>query len=181
MRPEPREREQMKMAKASEADLDMAIDLAAALDDLTHRWCATMPEAAQKLEGDEDSEPFDRDDDEQCGRALRHLLDTVDRGSLFRVVWGMSVVLDPRNRCVDPAADTIEHHPDAVAGLGAKKPRQLEDWHEDDGPALWWRFPVDEPPYCGHPNCDDWPGYHTHWTPLVVPDAPAVAVAAEAA
>lgn len=69
----------------------------------------------------------------------------------------------------------------AVAGLGAKKPRQLEDWHEDDGPALWWRFPVDEPPYCGHPNCDDWPGYHTHWTPLVVPDAPAVAVAAEAA
>ncbi len=67
-----------------------------------------------------------------------------------------------------------------TAGLGAKKPRQLEDWHEDDGPALWWRFPVDEPPYCGHPNCDDWPGYHTHWTPLVVPDAPAVAVAAEA-
>lgn len=59
--------------------------------------------------------------------------------------------------------------------------QRLEDWHEDDGPALWWRFPLNEPPYCGHPNCDDWPGYHTHWTPLVVPDAPAVAVAAEAA
>lgn len=50
--------------------------------------------------------------------------------------------------------------------------RPLDDWHEDMGVVLWWRFPVDEPPYCGHPNCDDWPGYHTHWTPLAIPIAP---------
>jgi ribA/ribD-fused uncharacterized protein len=31
------------------------------------------------------------------------------------VVWGMTVVLDPRNKVVDPDADTIEHHPDAAA------------------------------------------------------------------
>jgi hypothetical protein len=45
-----------------------------------------------------------------------------------------------------------------------------EQWHEDDGPVLWWRFPVVEPPYSGTPNDCDWPGYHTHFTPL--PPAP---------
>lgn len=35
--------------------------------------------------------------------------------------------------------------------------RPLSEWHEDMGPKLWWRFPIDEPPYvgspldCGHP------------------------------
>ena len=140
-----------------------------------------MPEAVERLEGDEDSEPFDRDDDEQCGRALRHLLDTVNRGSLFRVAWGMSVMLDPRNRCVDPDADVIEHHPDAKAGMAARQARPLAEWHEDTGPVLWWTFPVQEPPWSGQPTDDDWPHYHTHWTPLVIPEAPAVAVTAEAA
>ena len=45
-----------------------------------------------------------------------------------------------------------------------------EQYHEDDGPVLWWRFPVVEPPYSGTPNDSDWPGYHTHFTPL--PPAP---------
>ena len=49
----------------------------------------------------------------------------------------------------------------------------LADWHEEVGVVLWWRFPVEEPPYCGSPHYDDWPGYHTHWTPLIVPDEPA--------
>ena len=47
--------------------------------------------------------------------------------------------------------------------------RAAEDWHEDHGPVLWWRPPIDEPPYAGTPLDDDWPGYHTHWTPIVVP------------
>ena len=45
-----------------------------------------------------------------------------------------------------------------------------EQWHEDDGPVLWWRFPIVEPPYSGTPNDCDWPGYHTHYTRL--PPAP---------
>jgi hypothetical protein len=44
--------------------------------------------------------------------------------------------------------------------------RPLDDWHVDDGPVLWWRVPVDEPPYAGTPLDSDWPGYHTHWTPM---------------
>ncbi len=48
----------------------------------------------------------------------------------------------------------------------------LDEWHEDFGPALWWFFPVVEEPYVGTPLDTDWPGYHTHWTRFVVPDAP---------
>jgi hypothetical protein len=50
----------------------------------------------------------------------------------------------------------------------------LKDWHEDDGPVLWWCRPVEEPPYAGTPLDADWPGYHTHWTPIVVPQTFAV-------
>jgi hypothetical protein len=47
-----------------------------------------------------------------------------------------------------------------------------EQWHEDDGPVLWWQLPVmdQEQPWVGTPNDSDWPGYHTHFTPL--PPAP---------
>lgn len=47
--------------------------------------------------------------------------------------------------------------------------RAAETWHDDDGPVLWWRPPVMEPPYAGSPSDDDWPGYHTHWTPIIIP------------
>lgn len=45
----------------------------------------------------------------------------------------------------------------------------LESWHEDMGPVLWWVFPIDEPPYAGTPLDDDWPRYHTHFTPIPIP------------
>lgn len=170
----------MKMAKASEADLNMAMDLAGALDSLSHRWVPSFPQGCGDTDPDADAD-FDRDDDAHCGRALRYLLDLSDRASLMRVVFGAAVMLDPKNQCVDPNADTIEHHPDTKAGQAAKKARPLEDWHEEMGPVLWWRFPVDEAPWCGTPNCDDWPHYHTHFTPLVVPEAPAVGAVTEAA
>ncbi len=34
----------------------------------------------------------------------------------------------------------------------SQTPRPLDEWHEDDGNALWWFFPVEEPPYCGTSN-----------------------------
>ena len=164
----------MKVAKASEADLDVAIQLSGALDGLTRRWAASVPEAIQKCEEGE-TEFFDRDDSEQCQRVLVHLLDLADRASLSRVVFGCAVMLDPRNKCVDPNADTIEHHPDVVAALRSKTANPLDDWCEDFGDVLWWAFPVSEPPWCGRPTDSDWPGCHTHWTPLVVPDQPPLA------
>jgi hypothetical protein len=165
----------MKMAKASEADLNMAMELSEALDNLTRRWGASVPEKVQKSE-EGDTESFDRDDSDQCQRVLGYLLDVADRASLSRVVFGCAVMLDPRNKCVDPNADTIEHHPDVEAALGAKTAKPLSEWHEDIGNVLWWSFPVNEPPWCGQPGDSDWPGYHTHWTPLLIPTAPVVAI-----
>lgn len=73
------------------------------------------------------------------------------------------------------------------------KLRKLDRWHEDDGPVLWWKLPITEPPYVGTPlDMPDtiyvavyvgkdnyqypiqvgggWPGYHTHWTPYEEPE-----------
>ena len=47
--------------------------------------------------------------------------------------------------------------------------RPGEEYHEDMGNVLWWRFPIDEPPYAGMPGDSDWPGYHTHFTPIPIP------------
>lgn len=102
----------MKMAKASDADTNMAMELVNALDMLGQRWAPCMPEAIEKLGDDDESERFDRHEDEQCGRAMRHLLELTERASLSRVIWGAVVMLDPCNKLVDPDTDTIEHHPD---------------------------------------------------------------------
>lgn len=120
----------MKMAKANQADLDMAMELEGALSCLGQRWTPCMPEAIERLEGDREREDFDRDDDAQCGRAMRYLLDLVDRGSLGRVVWGLAVVLDPRNKLVDPEADTIEHHPERRQLAALQRDRERLDWIE---------------------------------------------------
>lgn len=56
--------------------------------------------------------------------------------------------------------------------MGKVIPQHIDMWHEDIGPCLWWKFPVTEPPYSGTPLDDDWPGYHTHFTRVEVPDPP---------
>lgn len=102
----------MKMAKASKSDLEMAAELANALEAITGRWHCVMPEKIAKPEDGEETETFDRDDSEQCRRVVEYLCELADRASLFRVVAGMFVVLDPRNKLLDPDADTLEVHPD---------------------------------------------------------------------
>jgi hypothetical protein len=32
------------------------------------------------------------------------------------------------------------------------KARPISEYHEDMGPVLWWRFPIEEPPYVGTPK-----------------------------
>jgi hypothetical protein len=54
-------------------------------------------------------------------------------------------------------------------GRPAVEPVPVIEWHEDIGDALWWRFPIEEPPYVGSPLDTDWPGHHTHFTLLPVP------------
>jgi hypothetical protein len=102
-----------------------------------------------------------------------------------------------REREREHAEDVREAHKTAQAGWRGHAQRERErlaaatrraeeaeraqpesEWHEDVGPVLWWAFPVQEPPYVGTPLDSDWPGYHTHWTPLAVPTAPAAPGAA---
>lgn len=71
------------------------------------------------------------------------------------------------------------------------KARPLAEYHEDMGDVLWWAFPIDEPPYLGSPldlgqtvevafgvdkimrfNVGGWPGTHTHFTPIELPEQP---------
>jgi hypothetical protein len=40
----------------------------------------------------------------------------------------------------------------------------IDEYHEDKGCVLWWKLPINEPPYVGTESDDDWPGYHTHWS-----------------
>ena len=51
--------------------------------------------------------------------------------------------------------------------LGIARP--IAEWHEDMGFCVWWWWTgtewAGEPAWIGSPNCSDWPGYHTHFTP----------------
>lgn len=51
----------------------------------------------------------------------------------------------------------------------ATKPLPLENWHEDQGDCLWWKFPIEEPPYLGTPLDNDFPNYVTHYTKIILP------------
>lgn len=94
----------MKMAKASEADLKMAIELGQMLEGFERGYFPSDEDA-------ELSDTFNRNDEFECARAMEMILDKLRDGSLFRVVFGMSVLLDPKNEAVDPDCDYLEHHP----------------------------------------------------------------------
>jgi len=88
--------------------------------------------------------------------------------------------------CVYGEAKAKANRKRVVAGDEVVRP--FHEWHEDYGDVLWWKFPVEEPPYVGTPNdlgyqighnhsrdpifVGGWPGYHTHWTTLKVPKDP---------
>jgi hypothetical protein len=114
-----RKDQDMKMAKASEADLNMAIEVCNALEALAGHWGAFMPEKINNATVECDNEPFDIDDHAQCIRVIEYLQQLARSASLMRVVFGMTVLLDPDNKMVDPDADTLDHHPDTVAALAA--------------------------------------------------------------
>lgn len=85
---------------------------------------------------------------------------------------------------------------DYTKGPMMERTRHISEWTEETGPVLWWKFPLNEPPYVGTPldlghtvemlaranNIDKlmrftvggWPGYHTHWTPIPAPISPDV-------
>lgn len=149
----------LRMAKASTADIDAAFELAGILDNLGRGYW-------QGAEGA--STFFDLDNEAHTRFLAERLLKLERRGSLFRVVGGLATLLNPENAIVDPDDDCIALHPRFRA-----QPLPLAEYHEDMGPVIWWRFPVEEPAWIGAPGDSDWPGYHTHFTPHpAIPEAP---------
>lgn len=94
----------MKMAKASEEDIGMTLELLRSLEDLEKGY---LPSG---LSGDEEL-PARYYEEEDGDHVVQHLLSILRKGSAFRVAFGMAVMLDPRNEVVDPDADCLEMHP----------------------------------------------------------------------
>lgn len=86
--------------------------------------------------------------------------------TLKAAVPGPSWVVD---EILKPIIERLETAEEQVKQL--KEARPIDEWHEDIGAVLWWEFPISEPPYCGSPLDSEWPGYHTHWTPIVTPES----------
>ena len=116
----------MKMAKASQADIDMALDMISVFDDIERGY---FPHRFSDQES-ESIEWLDTTNRQQYDRLISNLRGLLNRGSIGRVIMGMAVVCDPNNECIDPDADCIEHHP---------KRQQMESallwtlWHHQGG------------------------------------------------
>lgn len=95
----------VRMAKATQQDIDAAFELSSILDALDRGYYPSR-------ETDEDPPTyFDSDDRDHLQYLHERLTDIASRGSLFRVVGGLSTLLAPENAIVDPDDDCIALHP----------------------------------------------------------------------
>ena len=94
----------VKMAKASQKDIDGAIELYQFLEAMRDGRPAADAVEEFDYEGYGDLVERKADDAEFVLRAH-------ERGGLFRVAWGMQVLLDPENEFVDPNLPHLELHP----------------------------------------------------------------------
>lgn len=99
----------MRMAKASEADMQALLDVVNILEQMAKGW---MPEVEDDTAEDKpDDEHFDANDSEHCKYVVGMLMRADRRGGLFRAAFGLTVLLHPKNELVDPDLDHIEKHP----------------------------------------------------------------------
>lgn len=94
----------MKMAKASQADIDAAIQLHQFLRAMSQGRSA--PEVVDEFGYTGYGDLLDRQ-----AADVEFALRAYENGDLFRVVWGMQTLLDPRNEVVDPSLPHLELHP----------------------------------------------------------------------
>lgn len=109
----------MKMAKASEKDIEAAGDLMSILSDLD---CNYYP--AKIADGEDDPMFFDEEDPKHLRAFYDAVKGTLDRapGWPGRVIGGMCfVILYEKNEIVDPNSDVIELHPRLVRALQAEE------------------------------------------------------------
>lgn len=98
----------MKMAKASEADINMAMTMANILDDIERGY---FPSKLASDPESEESEWLETASCEQYERLIDGLKRVLNLSSIFRVIWGMAVVCDPSNELLDPTSNVLAVHP----------------------------------------------------------------------
>jgi hypothetical protein len=115
----------------------------------------------------------------QSPEDIRRLAVAEERARCAEIVLGMRNQRHAYRRIVgDPKARLPEYHHWALPFIDdvtldeLRRAQPLDQWHEAEGDVLWWKFPVSEPPYVGSPLDTGWPGYHTHWTRIALPDDP---------
>lgn len=91
----------VNMARATPADIDVGMELANFLEALSD---GRMPFTV-----DEDQPRLDRNDLRQLQQLHDGLKALAERGSLFRVAWGLATIFD--NGVIDPDSDMLKLHP----------------------------------------------------------------------
>lgn len=94
----------MKMAKATQQDMDAAYELCHALEALEQGYLPNMT-------GDEDEESVSYEERKHAIQVVNHLIAIARRASIFRVCFGMTVLLDSKNEIVDPNSKALDLHP----------------------------------------------------------------------
>lgn len=109
----------MKMAKASERDLEAAGDLMSLLSDIDSGYYPARCES-------ENAPTFFDEDDETHLRAFYEAVKaTLDKAPGYpgRVIGGMCyVIMWDKNQIVDPASDTLDLHPRIISALAKDAP-----------------------------------------------------------
>lgn len=108
----------MKMARAKASDIEAALEIAGILDEMDGGY---YPRRADGKHHDEDPTFFDENDPKHLRALYDALKAQTKKGGLFRVVFGMSVLLDERNEIVDTACDNLQLHPRLRAALDDAK------------------------------------------------------------
>lgn len=111
----------MKMAKPSDEDIRLAMDIARIVEDLEQRYRPLL------VFGEDDQELWlDTESIDELQAVIEKIREIAARGSIYRVVLGMAVAIDPKNAVFDPDADTLELHPILLDALrDAKRYRHL--------------------------------------------------------
>lgn len=154
---------EMKMAKASDKDLDKAI--------------AFLNACESVLDNDEFPEGHEKEGQgiNDCSTAVDLLNEQFQSAysSLNRVIWGYYTLISPSNKLINPDSSVLELHPDLVKLQSLVQLRPASEYHEDMGSVLWWKLPIEEPPYVGTSLDTDFPKNDcTHFSPLPVPQQP---------
>lgn len=136
----------------------------------------TVP-SADLVEGDLDFRGTTEEEADQCSFYVDELPDGSVLTQYRYYRWGDTAIIAvgelnaPNHWDDEDFADTCRRVEAALSSIPSQSDeaglvaRPLEEWHEDYGDVVWWKFPITEPAMIGNPLDSAWPGYHTHWTP----------------